>query len=243
MSAPTIERRTVPGNVETRQVGGKTVVSGYAAVFNVPSSNLGGFVERIAATTFNKTLADRAPVRCYRNHNVDQVLASITAQTLRLAVDGTGLHYEYDSPSGISYARDLEISIERGDCSTSSFAFSVVGPDGESWGYTADDFPLRTLNEARLYDVSPITGVAAYGDATSIGFSKRSLEALCVQRGIDPTAFGDVDPDVTVRAILDGFEVAPATSDDVDPTEERHTPNLSLYRARLKLVERANWVA
>lgn len=154
----TIERRVLTGEVEARQkADGNVVVAGYAAAFNQHSQLLGGrFVEQVSPRAFTKTLADGGEVRAYRNHAVDYVLGSLRAGTLRLATDNTGLHYEYDSPD-TTYARDLLALIERRDVRTSSFAFAVVGRDGESWGYTDDEIPLRTLNEVRLFDVSPIT--------------------------------------------------------------------------------------
>ena len=166
------ERRyNAESSFETRSEGNKHVITGYAAVFNVRSQNLGGFVEQITPGTFRKTITE-ADVRALWNHNPDFVLGRNRSGTLRLSEDNTGLHYEVDLPD-TQTARDLRESIERGDVSQSSFGFATVD---DSWGFTDDDFPLRSLNEVKLFDVSPVT-YPAYTDAT-IGM--RALERLAV---------------------------------------------------------------
>lgn len=134
--------------------GGPTLV-GYAAVFNRYSSNLGGFVERIAPGAFAKTIQE-ADIRHLLNHDANVVLGRNRAGTLRLAEDTTGLRYEVDLPD-TQAARDLAESVRRGDITGSSFAFRVVGDDGDEWGLTEDDFPLRTIKQAALYDTSTVT--------------------------------------------------------------------------------------
>jgi hypothetical protein len=49
------ERRFTPGRVEVRANAEKRTIGGYAAVFNSPSQNLGGFRERLAPGVFNRS--------------------------------------------------------------------------------------------------------------------------------------------------------------------------------------------
>ena len=79
---------------------------GYAAVFNRPSHDLGGFREVILPGAFKRTLATSEAVRALYNHNADQVLGRVGAGTLRLSEDETGLRFELDLPP-TSYANDL----------------------------------------------------------------------------------------------------------------------------------------
>lgn len=158
-----MERRSLPGRVEFRSAdNGPGVLAGYAAVFNKLSQNLGGFVERIAPDAFSKTLADGGPVVARFNHNDDYLLGTLEADTLRLSVDGTGLRYEVDLPD-TSTGRDIAVLAQRGDLRYSSFAFRTIADD---WGFTPDDFPLRTLNEVSLMDVAPVVN-PAYRDTTT----------------------------------------------------------------------------
>jgi len=160
-----IERRLHSADVEVRadHAGNKTI-EGYAAVFGARSQNLGGFVERIDSGAFAESLAAGDDVRALLNHDPNFVLGRSTAGTLELAADSTGLHYRI-TPSNAQYAKDLVIAMERGDVTQSSFGFRT-NPDGDTWSYTEDDFPLRTLTSVRLIDVSPVT-FPAYLDTDS----------------------------------------------------------------------------
>jgi HK97 family phage prohead protease len=115
---------------------------GYAAVFNAPSHDLGGFREVIKPGAFKRTLADSAHVVALNNHNADQVLGRVGSGTLRLEEDDTGLRFELDLPD-TSYARDLSALVQRGDVAGCSFAFSVR-PGGELWE-ESNGQTIRTL--------------------------------------------------------------------------------------------------
>lgn len=155
------ERRTLDLDecrVSRRDDGGATIV-GHAAVFNKLSENLGGFREQIAPGAFDGVLED--DVRALINHDPNHILGRTAAGTLRLSVDKTGLRYEIDPPDR-SDARDLLISMERGDVNQSSFAFTV---EEDEWDEDDEGRVVRTiLKFRRLYDVSPVT-YPAYPDA------------------------------------------------------------------------------
>jgi HK97 family phage prohead protease len=174
-----VERRFVSSEFEVRQLpSGGVQIEGHAAVFNRFSQDLGGFVEQVAPGAFAKTIQE-ADVRALFNHDPSMVLGRNKSGTLRLSEDNVGLHYQVDMPD-TSYARDLAISMERGDVSQSSFGFRVI-PGGDGWSYTEQDYPLRTLNELQLLDVSPVT-YPAYLDADS-GIAGRALAGLAKAKG------------------------------------------------------------
>lgn len=202
----TTERRYTTTAFEVRSSGGKTVIEGHAAVFNSRSQNLGGFVEIVAPGAFTKTIQE-SDVRALFNHDPSMVLGRSSAGTLRLAQDNIGLAYEIDLGSR-TYERDLAESMERGDISQSSFGFRVIDDD---FGYTEDDFPVRTLIEVQLTDVSPVT-YPAYLDADS-GIASRAMARLAEKRGLDPSIAYDL------RQLISGtspFGVVPV-DDDTDP--------------------------
>lgn len=167
-----LELRSLPVRVEFRASdNGPGVLVGYASVFNKLSQNLGGFVERVDAGTFDKTLQDGGPVVARFNHDDNFLLGTTEAETLRLSVDGTGLRYEVELPDTTA-GRDVAALAKRGDLSKSSFAFRTIR---DEWGFTEDDFPLRTLKEVQLVDVAPVVN-PAYRDTTS---GLRSLAEKC----------------------------------------------------------------
>lgn len=150
-----IERRhvTVDMKVEKR-ADEKPRIRGHAAMFNILSQDLGGFREQIVPGAFAEAIKTD-DVRALWNHNPDHILGRNTAGTLLLSEDERGLAIEIIPPD-TQLARDLMTSIERGDVSQMSFAFSIRGNDGQSWG--KDEIgKVRTLRSVRLYDVSPVT--------------------------------------------------------------------------------------
>jgi HK97 family phage prohead protease len=159
---------------------GREWIVGYAAKFNARSQDLGGFVEQIDPRFFDGVLND--DTKGLINHDPNLILGRSKAGTLKLLVDEFGLRYEINPPD-TTYARDLLISMKRGDINQSSFAFAVdYENNGDSWEYDEEnDLYIRTLLKAkRLYDVSPVT-YPAYEQTESI-VAKRSLEKMKNER-------------------------------------------------------------
>jgi len=151
-----LERRAVTLDgalIETRAEGARTL-RGHAAVFNQLSEDLGGFREQIQPGAFAEAI-EKDDVRALFNHSADFVLGRNLAKTLRLSEDARGLAIEIDLPD-TQVARDLSVSIERGDVSQMSFGFSVR-PGGQDFAKNDSGLMIRTLKRLRLYDVSPVT--------------------------------------------------------------------------------------
>jgi HK97 family phage prohead protease len=184
--ANTVERRMTLGEVEVRHQDGKpTVIEGYAAVFGKRSQDLGGFVEVVENTAFNKTIKE-ADVRSLWNHDQSLLLGRNKAGTLDLSVDNSGLYYRVRPPD-TQYARDLITLMERGDVTQSSFSFFKVH---DRWNLTEDEFPERSLSEVALVDVSPVT-YPAYLDATSGIARSAALGELAQRSGMTITDLSD----------------------------------------------------
>lgn len=149
-----IERRYTGKPVEIRTTDNSMVISGYAAVFNSFSEDLGGFVERIAPGAFSNILHD--DVRALWNHDPNHVLGRTVSGTLKLRQDEVGLFYEIQPPN-TQAARDLRELILRGDVDQSSFGFTIA-EDGDTWDRDEDGTVIRTITTVnKLYDVSPAT--------------------------------------------------------------------------------------
>lgn len=124
---------------------------GHAAVFNALSEDLGGFREKIAPGAFAASIA-ADDIRALFNHDPNFVLGRNVAGTLKLAEDETGLAMSCDLPD-TQAARDLVVSIERGDITGQSFSFNTIS---DEWNMVEGD-TVRTLLAVRLWDVSPVT--------------------------------------------------------------------------------------
>lgn len=177
-----IERRVVTvGDLEVRQLAdGRREYRGDAIRFGEPSENLGGFIEYVDADI---EITD-PDVRHLINHDANLVLGRTTAGTTRLERSASGLTTLTDMPD-TSYARDLEVSIERRDVTQMSFGFRVVpcadGSPGDVWDFKTSP-ATRHLRAIELHDVSTVT-FPAYSTTTA---EVRSLLRTNGVRAIGP---------------------------------------------------------
>jgi len=167
-----VERRFLAEGLEVRggKDGGGRTLTGYAAVFDSRSENLGHFVEVIKPGAFDRAMKEGHDVRALVNHDSGMILGRTTSGTLRLSVDERGLRYEVDLPDTTA-GRDIAESVRRGDINGSSFGFRVA-KGGEAWSKGDDKVALRSVTDLELLDVSPVT-YPAYS-ATQVSF--RALE-------------------------------------------------------------------
>jgi uncharacterized protein len=142
---------------EIRTVGDGLNFTGYAAVFDSASDDLGGFRETIAPGAFRKTIAERGKraIKMFLNHDWNVVLASTHGGTLRLAEDARGLVVDADLPDN-EWGRPVRDAVTRGDISSMSFGFNVVK---DEWNESRDQ---RRVTEVKLWEVSPVTSWPAY---------------------------------------------------------------------------------
>lgn len=202
------ERRAFPFHAETRDDGEGFNFSGLASVYDV-ETDLGPFRERVAPTAFSKTLKDQADVRLLVNHD-GVPLARTKSGTLELKSSEMGLHAM--TPDGKPLDRnnprvqEVVSAMQRGDLDQMSFAFQAVK---DEW----DDEPadggtsIRTIREAKLFDVSVVT-YPAYEETSA-----------------------EIRSAVNKVAEAKGLSTAPA-ADEPHSDPEPHSEALDLTRSR-----------
>ena len=142
-------------------------ITGYAAVFNRRSQDLGGFLEVIRPGAFRKVI-ESADIRALFNHDPNFVLGRIKSNTLNLEENTKGLRFEV-SPPDSQMIKDLVLEpIKRGDIDGCSFSFRV-SVNGEKWQKVNDEMMLREVLEVSdMRDVGPVTYPAYLNTSVSV---------------------------------------------------------------------------
>lgn len=174
--APQVQRRTA----ETDDDGDKGKIIGYAVKWNQLSSPMWGFQEQFATGAFTRSLADKSiSVYAAWNHDSSEILGRAPT-TLTLVEDDIGLRYEINPPA---WAEKYLETIERGDVTGSSFMFRAVK---QEWDESNPDVLLRTITEAELYEVSPVTTPAYPTSSVGVRSAEQVFQEFQQQRGPDP---------------------------------------------------------
>lgn len=136
--------------------GAAGLMSGRAITYGALSEDLGGYRER-----FMPGSVRLAPdMLVLHNHDSAHVLGRTSAGTARLRDDGAGIVFEVDPPD-TTWARDLAVSMRRGDVRQCSFLFRALSDD-----FYYDDKAGCVVREVRTAEVAEISIVAmpAYPD-------------------------------------------------------------------------------
>jgi uncharacterized protein len=165
------EYRSLSAELRAEAEGDEMAIAGYAALFNQNSKNLGGFKERIAPGAFTRSLKGGEDVKCLLNHDSSHLLGRTKNGTLTLSQDERGLKFRCVLNAESGAHRDLHALIKNGTLDECSFAFTVNGPNGDSFDEAIDEngvrYQRRTLKDVNLLDVSAVT-YPAYNN-TSVG--------------------------------------------------------------------------
>lgn len=156
-----IERRFVAtgaAQIEVRAEGDATELHGYGIVFNQWAEIRDGwgtaFMELWAPGSTAKTIAE-ADIRSLFNHDPNIVLGRNRANTLTLQEDATGLRTLIRPPAS-AWGASVTEAIRRGDVSGMSAGFTVMRDEWERPEKRGDLYK-RTIREAKLLDVGPVT--------------------------------------------------------------------------------------
>jgi HK97 family phage prohead protease len=204
-----IERRTVPCEFREGDAAAP-IITGHAAVFDTIADIGGFFKERVAKGAFARAVKED-DVRALFNHKEEYLLGRTTSGTLELSEDDKGLFTIIHAPD-TQLVKDMVISpMKRGDLNQMSYAFQVTK---EEWDETDPNYPIRTIKEVKLFDVSPVTFPAFPTTDCSVRSGLDVLNDYRATQGLRPGA-------------------------QPDPIAEPMTPT-SVLREQLRLAELSN---
>jgi HK97 family phage prohead protease len=170
-----VERRSLALAQCSLRVEGESAgrIVGYAVRYNQISDELwpGGPREKFLPGAFTSHLATKPDIRALRSHDADLILGRTAAGTLKITEDADGIAFELDPPD-TQYARDLLVSIKRGDIRGMSFGFSSPSETVERHGAGR----LYVVDRATLHEIT-FTAFPAYPQTSVELRAKRERDA------------------------------------------------------------------
>lgn len=181
-----LERRFSAGltlrELDKPQDGRIATLSGYAAVFNSLSEDLGGFREFIRQGAFSQSLSRGDDIRALVGHDTTQIIGRRSAKTLEVKEDEKGLAIEVSVPDTTA-GRDLVVSVKRGDLTGMSFGFNTVKDEWTRQTKDGDTVYRRELLVVDLFEVSVVTFPAYTDTSVEARGDVRSLKDI-LQEGV-----------------------------------------------------------
>jgi uncharacterized protein len=172
-----VEAQAEEAEFRIEKKGDINVLSNYGIVFNKRSNAIYGmFYEYIKPEAV--TNADFSRSMSKFNHDINLVIGTSWAKTLRYSIDEKGVKYEVDLPD-TETGRTVKILAERGDLRGSSFEFRL-NKDGAKWRVEKEngiDIEIRDVTNIReVLDLSPVMRPAYPDTEKSMKLYKRMVE-------------------------------------------------------------------
>lgn len=192
---------------------GRARVDGRAILFDSWSVDLGGFKERMLPGSVQL----EADLVALFDHDTSKVLGRTSAGTMEVTTDSRGVAFT-SYPPDTTWARDLRVSMERGDIRGCSYRMMV---QEDKWYMDETGQVCRDVLKATVSELT-ITSMPAYPETTAE--ARSHAKALAAAAGSQDRA-GRVLSDaneVALKAALGALELAEDTIEavlmQVDPT-------------------------
>ena len=184
--------------------GDRPRIEARAIKYDSLSVDLGGFRERILP---NAVELDADLVALF-DHATDKVLGRVSAGTMTVRSDSAGIAFTAFPPE-TTWAKDLQVSMERGDIKGCSFRMFV---DEDRW-YVENGEVRRDVSKARVSELT-VTSMPAYPETTA---SARSTAEALAEKSAEARAGRVISSsnEIALKAALDALDLAETTIEGV----------------------------
>lgn len=193
------QREFSVSGIEVRAAEGDkpAVLTGYFIEWGKRSDPIYGyFVENFAKGAFNNLHGD---IRALWQHDTSLVMGRSTNNTLSLFEDDRGCKFEIQPPN-TTWANDAVESIRRGDVSAMSFGFITKK---EQWDESDPNMPVRTILDAQLMEISPVTFPAYPQTSVSARSARETFDSFSEQK----RSLGNTARSISVKHQLDKLDL------------------------------------
>lgn len=139
-------------------------------MFNRDSGDL-GFIETVAPNAFDNV--DLSDILLLYNHELGNILARSSADSLEIEIDDSGVHFTAEIPD-TQLGRDVLTNVANRNIQGMSFGFTVAD---DTWTEGVDGNYRRVINQIGELIEFSLTPMPAYKD-TDVSVAQRSLNKL-----------------------------------------------------------------
>lgn len=134
-------------------------VEGMGIVYNSKTEIYPGIFESILPGAFSESLSTFRTIKSFINHKPSEILSTTRSDPALEILDGDDF-LEFSSPiPPTTYGDDLIINLQRGNINGASFSFCIT-ENGDHYKKLPDGSLHRTIIEAEIYEVGPVTNPA-----------------------------------------------------------------------------------
>ena len=198
-------------------------IMGYPVVFNSWSEDLGGFREMIMPESKQAVERGGDFVSMF-NHDANYPIGRVSAGTINVTADDTGIFLDA-TPPDTQWARDLLVSIDRGDVNGGSFQFWTLR---DEWN---GDYSERKIYDFELVELGPVT-MPAYPATTT------TVRALA-RAGVDYKRLADAldgTDEEALRALIEALQSQLPEIQVEDGAQTSWQGSIEILRKRLQLI-------
>lgn len=199
-----VEIRAV-GNVSVTMDGDRPRIDARAIVFDSWSEDLGGFRERMAQGSVNLS---NDMVGLF-DHDTSMVVGRVSAGTMEVRSDSNGVSFTAYPPD-TTWAKDLLVSMKRGDIRGCSFRMMV---NEDAW-YVEQGQVCRDVLSAEISELT-ITSMPAYPATTAEARSHAQELAITIPENIEERA-GRVISVANEQILKDAYAALEVATDTLE---------------------------
>lgn len=195
--------------------GGKPRIDGRAILFDSWSVDLGGFRERMLPGSVNLD----PDLLALFDHATDKVLGRTSAGTMEVRMDERGVAFTAYPPE-TSWAKDLQVSMQRGDIRGCSYRMMV---EEDKWYVDPSGQVCRDVVKASVSELT-VTSMPAYPETTA---EARSTAAKLAQAANVEQRVGREISDANVTILKSVFQNLELASDTLEQLIAKNDPNFN----------------
>lgn len=210
---------------------------GMGVVYDREEELWDGYFEKVSRTAFDKWLKKDVEVKCFFNHDANQVL-STTRSTPALVLENTDKGLWFRSPiPNTDYGKNLIENLKRKNVRGASFTF-IIPEGGDIVTRDAKGNIHREIVEANIFELGPVT-CPAYRKTKSFKRDMRELVQELKERLDKPQVAAKTVEDVVQERVIEPDVDTEIDTEKYSLRTKQNENLLNLYKLQLDVKRRS----